>query len=66
MQPNIEQNIEKIHTAAIISAISPFGYPFSEAEPDLRLISGAARPIINLESSRPSGYYIKQSMVVIY
>ena len=37
----------RTHTAAIISATNPFGNPFSEAEPDLRLMRGVARPITN-------------------
>jgi hypothetical protein len=41
----------------MISAINPFGYPFSETEPDVRLIRGVARSTTNLESRRPWGNY---------
>ena len=47
-----------------MSATNPFGYPFSEAEPALRLRRGEARSTIKRERRRPSGNWKRQSGVV--
>jgi len=49
----------------MINATRPFGYPFSETDPALRLRRGAARLMMKGLSKRPPGNCIDQQLYFI-